>query len=151
MSAAHARVGASAGAVVTDEDGRVLIVKPTYKPAWNLPGGRIDEGELPRAACARELREELGVEPAVGPLLVSAWVTVPGRGSHVYYVFDGGTLTGAQQESMVLQSEELAEHRFVAPREIGPELIPAPMSVAWEAALAAREDGQQRYVEVTAG
>ncbi|MEW1657771.1 NUDIX domain-containing protein [Streptomyces sp. NPDC057555] len=148
MSAAHARVGASAGAVVSDEDGRVLIVKPTYKPGWNLPGGHIDEGELPRAACARELREELGIEQAVGPLLVSAWVTVPGRGSHAYYVFDGGTLTRDRLESIALQPEELAEHRFVAPQDIGPELIPAPMSAAWEAALAARADGQPRYVEV---
>ena len=38
---------------------------------WELPGGKVDEGEDPMAACAREIIEELGVTPTLGPLVPS--------------------------------------------------------------------------------
>ncbi|MDD9207760.1 NUDIX hydrolase, partial [Georgenia sp. 10Sc9-8] len=45
----------AAHAVVRDDDGRVLLVEPTYEPGWILPGGAVEADESPRAACAREL------------------------------------------------------------------------------------------------
>jgi 8-oxo-dGTP pyrophosphatase MutT (NUDIX family) len=42
-----------------------------YPDVWDLPGGHIEPGELPGAALARELREELGIDvapPAVPPM-----------------------------------------------------------------------------------
>jgi 8-oxo-dGTP diphosphatase len=50
---------------------RILLVRSTYQSWWGLPGGRVDRGEEPRAAAARELREEasLAVAPeALAPL-----------------------------------------------------------------------------------
>ncbi|MBM4385237.1 MAG: NUDIX hydrolase [Deltaproteobacteria bacterium] len=43
----------------------LLLVRSTYQSWWGLPGGRIDRGETPRVAAARELREEtaLAVDP----------------------------------------------------------------------------------------
>lgn len=43
---------------------RVLLVRSTYQSWWGLPGGRVDRGEEPRAAAARELREEANVDVA---------------------------------------------------------------------------------------
>ncbi|MEZ5115203.1 MAG: (deoxy)nucleoside triphosphate pyrophosphohydrolase [Candidatus Nanopelagicales bacterium] len=57
-----------AGAVV--RDGRLLAARRTAPPelagGWELPGGKVEPGEEPEAALARELREELGVTADVG-------------------------------------------------------------------------------------
>jgi ADP-ribose pyrophosphatase YjhB (NUDIX family) len=43
------RIGA--GALITDEDGRVLMVEPTYKEHWEIPGGVVERGETAFDAC----------------------------------------------------------------------------------------------------
>ena len=50
--------------------GKVLICQRTrHQPMplkWEFPGGKIEDGESPRAALARELEEELGIVPRIG-------------------------------------------------------------------------------------
>jgi len=52
--------------------GRVLISQRRADQSlplqWEFPGGKVEPGEAPVAALARELREELGVTVAVGPI-----------------------------------------------------------------------------------
>ena len=57
------RIPVSAGALIYDRDGRLLILKPTYKSGWTIPGGVMEaDGESPWEACQREVREETGLE-----------------------------------------------------------------------------------------
>ena len=71
-------------AVVTDAQGRLLLVEHTYVPGWHLPGGGVERGETAEAAIVRELQEEAGVEPTSRPRLVSVHANEAFiRGDHV--------------------------------------------------------------------
>jgi 8-oxo-dGTP pyrophosphatase MutT (NUDIX family) len=104
----------AAGAILRDEDGRVLLVQPTYKDHWDIPGGYVQPGESPRAACIREVQEELGLSIDVGPLLVVDWAPVDNEGDKILFVFDGGIPTDQVCDSIVLAADELAAWRFVS-------------------------------------
>lgn len=81
----------AAGVVARDEQGRILLVKPTYKEPWEIPGGVVDAGESPLATCQREIEEELGVPWSVGKLLVIDYVgDDPPFLEALVVVFDGG-------------------------------------------------------------
>lgn len=62
--------------VVFDREGRVLLVEHAFRTdfPWGLPGGWVEPGEEPGAAVKRELREELGLDVAVGELVECAVV-----------------------------------------------------------------------------
>jgi ADP-ribose pyrophosphatase YjhB (NUDIX family) len=60
----HTRFTVSAGAVIVNEEGQVLLLKHVFRTGsgWGIPGGFIDAREQPEAALRRELREEVGLE-----------------------------------------------------------------------------------------
>ncbi|OEU90834.1 NUDIX hydrolase [Streptomyces abyssalis] len=107
-----ARPRMAAGALFFDEHDRVLMVEPAYKDYWDIPGGYVEKGESPREACIREVREELGITPTIGRLLVVDWAPNPGEGDKVLYLFDGGVLSGTDTERVVLQTDELVGFAF---------------------------------------
>ena len=64
------RIPASAGALIFDGSGRLLIVNPTYKKHWTIPGGIMEaNGETPWEGCRREVREEVGLDVTRGRLV----------------------------------------------------------------------------------
>ena len=52
----------AAGVVFFDANKNLLVVKPTYKDHWTIPGGVIEENESPYETCVREVKEEFGLE-----------------------------------------------------------------------------------------
>jgi len=136
----------AAGALFFDDHGRVLLVEPTYKDHWEIPGGMVEVGETPREACVREVREELGLHVEPGPLLVVDWAPSERGGDRVLFVFDGGTLTADRVARIELQATELAGYEFVEPGRLNSRLIPR-LARRVTAALAARDRNQTRYLE----
>ena len=78
----RSRPTVAAGVLFFDEEDRVLLVQPTYKDHWDLPGGYVETGETPAQAAAREVREELDLDVSVGSLLVADWAPHPDEGDN---------------------------------------------------------------------
>lgn len=134
-----------AGVLVQDVEGRVLVVEPTYKDTWEIPGGAVEADESPRATCAREVEEELGLSRPVGRLLCLEWQG-PEQGSteSLMLVYDGGVL--ADPASIRLPPDELASFRFVHPDELD-GLMVARLARRVRAALEARATGTVAELE----
>jgi len=49
-------------AVALWHEGKVLLVRTSYRNCYSLPGGFVEKGEPPEQAARRELREELGID-----------------------------------------------------------------------------------------
>jgi len=78
-------------AIICDEKRRVLLCHRRDIDAWNLPGGRVEEGEAPWDAAIRETREEVGLEVEVTRLTGLYWR--PER-SELVFTFECRVLSG---------------------------------------------------------
>ena len=89
--------------LATDGAGRILVVKTTYLgPGWMLPGGRVERGETPHGAAARETREETGFDVTVDRLLL----VDARKGRDVSFVF-GGSVVGGEMEPQLGEISEV--------------------------------------------
>ncbi|MGP4030188.1 NUDIX domain-containing protein [Actinomadura sp. 3N407] len=96
-------VHVSTGVLIADQDDRVLLVKPNFRPYWALPGGIAEEGEPPHHCAQRETAEELGLQITPGLLLVVDWAPPQGdRFRPMNFLFDGGT---ADPADLTMQTE----------------------------------------------
>ena len=105
----------SAGALIFDRAGRLLILKPTYKSGWTIPGGVMEaDGETPWDACRREVREECGIEIGGGRLACMDFRPPrPGRPGGIRYLFDCGEVSDEALAGVVVQAEEVSEFRLI--------------------------------------
>jgi len=64
MRIGHRRFTATAGALIFDDRGRILLLEHVFRPdsGWGIPGGFLARGEQPEEGLRRELREEVGLE-----------------------------------------------------------------------------------------
>ncbi len=138
----------SAGALIFDRAGRLLILKPTYKSGWTIPGGVMEaDGESPWEACRREVREETGIEVARGRLAaVDFRRQRPDRPGGVRFLFDCGKVSDQALSGLVLQPEEISESRL-APLADALVLLRGPIRRRVRAATGGRrlvylEDGR---------
>jgi 8-oxo-dGTP diphosphatase len=123
------RVGV--GALITDDQGRLLLVKRRREPEagyWGIPGGKVDFGERVAETCAREIREELGVEIEVGELVCLVDQIDTEAGTHwVAPVFRGRIVAG---EPVNREPDALAAIGWFAPDD-----LPAPLTLSTRRAL----------------
>jgi len=138
----------SAGALVFDRAGRLLILKPTYKSGWTIPGGVMEaDGESPWEACRREVLEETGIEVSRGRLAAMDFRRPrPGRPGGIRFLFDCGKVSDKALAGLTLQPEEISEARLV-PLPDALTLLRGPIRRRVQAATGSRrmvylEDGR---------
>ena len=129
----------SAGALIFDQAGRLLILNPVYKSGWTIPGGVMEaDGESPWQACRREVREETGLEVCSGRLAGMDFRR-PKNGSQggIRFLFDCGAVDDDRLAAIVLQAEEISEYRLAALRDAFP-LLRGPIRRRVRAACSVR-------------
>jgi 8-oxo-dGTP pyrophosphatase MutT (NUDIX family) len=135
----------AAGLLLHDRDGRVLLVRPSYKSGWDLPGGAGEADEPPWATAAREAREETGWTGPVGRLLVLDWVRpmVYPDGpwpEGLVFVFDGGRVDPGIVEDLVFADGEISAAEFTT-LEQARERVKPLLQRRLEAAVHALDSG----------
>lgn len=112
-NAKQARKRVAAKVVVRDRVGQFLLVNPTYKDYWDLPGGMVEANEPPRVAAAREIREELGFQAQIGHLLGINWIGPHGPwDDQLVFTFDGGILADEVIKKLRIVDSEVSEFGF---------------------------------------
>lgn len=138
-------IPASAGAVIRDAQGRLLILEPTYKSGWTIPGGVMEaDGETPWQACQREVWEECGLRVTSARLAcVDTRPARPGRSLGLRFLFDCGVVGDKAVRSIVVQAVEVSAFRFAPVPEALGLLRPAVR----RRVAAALESKHCRYLE----
>ena len=143
----------AAGLLIHDAQGRVLIVKPTYKDTWEIPGGAVEVDESPRDGSRRESREELGIDIRPQRLLcVDYNSTTDGYLESLMFIFDGGTLTPEQEDAIAVDGREVSEWQFVdtnaAEKLLNRRLGRRIREIQWAHAAGLYLENQQQPVDI---
>lgn len=141
------RKNIAAGALIRDHSNRILFVVPTYKPLLDIPGGLAEPNESPKAACDREINEELGLSLKLGGLLVIDWMPCHGKWyDSLQLIYDGGVLSREQIERIELDPHEVGGLRFLHLADAYDQLRPS-MRRRMDLAVAGLSEGQPIYAE----
>lgn len=123
---------------VVRADGRVLLVRHSYKERWATPGGFVDRREAAVDAAVREVREEVGlaVRMVTGPL-----VALDPIGQRVEVVFLAEPLDDATADLVTPTSAEIEAAEWFDPRSLPP--LQDETSAGWSALLRAGRNADE--------
>ena len=123
-----------------------MLVRPTYKPYWDVPGGYVEPGESPLQACVREVAEEIGLSVRISSLLTVDWAPHPDEGDKILFLFDGGQLTIDQLNGIHFRDGEIREFAFVEDKNLDELTIPR-LARRIRATMQARHQTKPAYLE----
>jgi ADP-ribose pyrophosphatase YjhB (NUDIX family) len=122
--------------LVTDPEGRILLLQHTYVPGWYMPGGGVERGETAETALAREMQEEAGIRILGRPRLLSVHsneVRHPGDHVLVYRI-------EAWEPCAASQQGEIHAVGWFAPDALPDDITPATRQRIAEALEGAESD-----------
>jgi len=108
----------SSGVMLEDSDGKLLVVKATYKPYWTVPGGLVDDRETPKQAAVREVFEEIGVRINERDMV---FILVADRMSsqlQTYQFLFKAKLSNDMKAHIILQDSEIEDCALVSKAQV---------------------------------
>jgi 8-oxo-dGTP diphosphatase len=85
-----------AKALITDENGRILVVKEG-QDFWSLPGGGLEHGESAQDCLKREIKEEIGVDNAeIGEIAYSTTVHLDQRDIWMTWIVYNASISSSE-------------------------------------------------------
>ena len=106
----------AAGLLLFDVDNRLLVLKPSYRDGWTIPGGVVNEYESPLAAVIRESKEEIGIKVCVLKCLALDYTknTIDEYISEsLQIIFLGQKLSTDDVQSIKIDGREIVDYRLV--------------------------------------
>jgi len=108
-----------AGVLLYNEAKEILIVKPSYKNYWSIPGGVVEKNESPREAALRETKEEIGIKLGSVQFLGVDYYKDEYAVEGLHFLFFGGVLSKKKIATIKLPQEELTDFQFVSQKKAG--------------------------------
>jgi len=137
-----------AGVLIRNESGKVLMVMPTYKDNFEIPGGVVEADESPLAACKREVKEELGLDLRVGRLLcIDYYPAQYPLTESLMFIFDGGVLSDDEITLIKTDAKELKGFVFLELNEIEGKTSESLVKRIGQA-VEAIDNGEMYYLEL---
>ena len=82
---------------------------------WDIPGGMVEEGEMPKDAAIRETKEEVNLDITIGPILHEDSNYDKEKGTvFTRIVYQAELLEGQDESDIILQKEEHSEYMLVS-------------------------------------
>lgn len=127
--------------------GKILIVKPSYKDYWSVPGGIVEKDESLREACERETEEEIGLKVRIERLLCVDYLEErDGVDENLQFIFSGGELTELQVGKIKIDGNEIIDFRFLDPKD-ALLMLSERLKKRMGESLKALESGTSHYLE----
>ena len=111
------------GCLILNEAQEILLLKPTYKDSWEIPGGIVEEDESPRQCCKREVLEELSLKIELTHLLLVDYN--PGdenKTESLMFVFGVVPFSASKIQSIFLNENEHSEYAFFKVSQLPEEM-----------------------------
>lgn len=133
-----------AGVVVLNDAGQVLLVKPSYKDGWLVPGGAVNAFESPRAGAIREACEEIGDCVDVHRLLSVDFETRDDVDVEImHYLFEGTLRDGT---AITVNGHEIVNYKWTDIRDVAHD-VPSGLAACLAGAVQCFGTGRVEYRE----
>jgi mutator protein MutT len=119
-------IGVGSGAIVLNNDGKILIAKRGANARnevgkWEFPGGGVKFGETCEDAIKREIREEFGIETEITELLEVVNHILPEENQH--WVSPSYVARLISGEAKNLEPDKIDEFKWVSFSDIDPATL----------------------------
>jgi len=135
----------AAGAIIFDEDGRLLLIKHRWRREWEYPVGASDGRESPLEAARREVGEEVGLQPDNYQLLGVDFFHRRTPNGNLVFTF-AATVDAHQSAGLRLDTFEATDYRWVT-REEALALISPRLKHRFQELLKAYDHGTPVYLQ----